>query len=72
MEIIPQLELLASLESQLSLGLALDTLQPQHDLLGGLRFLVENGLGLTSVTRLLTVITTLSLSEEGSLVAAAR
>ena len=42
-------------------------LQSQHDLLGGLGLLVEHRLGLTTVTGLLSVVTTLTLSEEGSL-----
>lgn len=44
------------------LGLASDTLETENDLLGGLGLLVENGLGLTTVTALLPVVTTLSLS----------
>lgn len=59
--------MLTSLQSQLSLGLADDTLQSQNDLLGNLGFLVENWLGLTTVTSLLTVISSLTLSEERSL-----
>lgn len=39
-------------------GLAL---QPQHNLLGGLSLLVEDGLCLTTITGLLPVITALSL-----------
>jgi hypothetical protein len=64
---VPQLEVLASLQSQLSLGLADGALQSQDDLLGGLGLLVEDWLGLTSVTGLLSVVTTLTLGEEGSL-----
>lgn len=64
---IPQLELLASLECQLSLGLALNTLQPQYNLLCGLCLLVEDRLGLTSITGLLAIITTLTLGKEGCL-----
>lgn len=62
-----QLEVLTSLQSQLSLGLAVDTLQSQNDLLGGLGLLVENWLGLTTETRLLTVVSSLTLGEQGSL-----
>jgi len=58
---------LAALERQLCLGLARVALQPQHDLLGGLGLFVENRLGLTSVTGLLAVVTTLSLGEERGL-----
>lgn len=62
-----QLEVLASLQGQLSLGLAHNTLQSQDNLLGGLSLLVKNGLGLTTETRLLTVVSSLTLSEQGSL-----
>jgi hypothetical protein len=54
---------LATLESQLALGLALDALQSQHNLLGGLGLLVEDRLSLTTVTGLLAVVTALSLGE---------
>lgn len=59
--------MLASLQSQLSLGLALDALQSQDDLLGSLGLLVEDGLGLTTITRLLAVVTSLSLCEQRGL-----
>ena len=59
--------MLAALESELLLGLAGSALQAQDDLLGGLGLLVEDGLGLTTITGLLTVITSLTLSEQGSL-----
>ena len=59
--------MLASLESELLLGLAGSALQTQDDLLGGLGLLVEDRLGLTTVTGLLTVVTTLTLGEEVSL-----
>ena len=62
-----ELEVLATLEGELCLGLALCALQSQDNLLGGLGLLVEDRLGLTTVTGLLTVVTTLTLSEEGSL-----
>jgi len=64
---VPKLEVLAALQCQLALGLALDTFQAQNDLLRGLRLLVEDGLGLTTVTALLAVVTALTLGEEGSL-----
>jgi len=64
---VPQLEVLASLESQLCLGLALCALQSQHNLLGGLCLLVEHGLCLTTITTLLSVVTTLSLGEQRGL-----
>jgi len=53
---------LATLEGELGLGLALHALQSQHNLLRGLRLLVENGLGLTTITALLTVVSTLTLA----------
>lgn len=62
-----QLEVLTSLQGQLSLGLAVDTLQSQDNLLGGLGLFVENGLGLTTETGLLTVVSSLTLGEQGSL-----
>jgi len=64
---VPELKVLAALERQLRLGLARVALQPQYDLLGGLCLFVEDGLGLTSVTGLLAVVTTLSLGEERGL-----
>jgi hypothetical protein len=54
---------LASLQSQLSLGFALRALQSEHNLLGGLGLLVEDGFGLTTVTALLPVVTALTLGE---------
>lgn len=45
---IPQLEVLASLESELCLSLADVALQSQHNLLRRLSLLVEDGLGLTT------------------------
>lgn len=63
----PKLEVLAALQGELSLGLALDALQSQDNLLGGLGLLVEDGLGLTTVTGLLTVVTALTLSEQRGL-----
>lgn len=59
--------MLASLQGQLALGLALDALQSQDDLLGGLGLLVENGLGLTTITALLSVVTALTLGEQRGL-----
>jgi hypothetical protein len=58
---------LAALEGQLALGLALNALQSQHNLLGRLSLLVEDRLGLTTVTGLLAVVSALSLGEEGGL-----
>lgn len=59
--------MLASFQGKLGLGLADSALQSQHDLLGGLRLLVKDGLSLTSITGLLAVITTLSLGEQRGL-----
>ena len=63
---VPQLEVLASLQRELLLGLALRALKTQDDLLGSLGLLVEDRLGLTTITTLLAVITTLSLGEQRS------
>lgn len=59
--------MLAALQSQLFLGLAGSALKTQDNLLGGLGLLVENGLGLTTVTTLLPVVTTLTLGVQGGL-----
>lgn len=64
---IPQLEVLAALQGELLLGLAGSALKTQDNLLGGLGLLVEDGLGLTTVTTLLPVVTALTLGEEGGL-----
>jgi hypothetical protein len=58
---------LAALQRQLSLGLAVCALKSQDNLLGGLGLLVEDWLGLTTITGLLPVVTTLTLGEKGSL-----
>lgn len=59
--------MLASLDGKLSLSLAGNTLKTENNLLGGLGLLVEDLLGLTTITSLLTVVTTLTLSIKGSL-----
>jgi hypothetical protein len=56
--------MLATLQCQLCLRLALCALQSQHNLLRCLCFLVENGFCLTTITGLFTIITTLSLREQ--------
>jgi len=56
-----QLEVLAPFERQLGLELAHRTFQSQHNLLCGLGLLVEDGLSLTTITRLLAIVTTPSL-----------
>ncbi len=60
-------KVLASLQSQLVLVLANVAFQTQDDLLGSLGLLVEDRLGLTTITGLFAVVTTLTLSEKGSL-----
>ena len=60
---VPQLKVLATLQGKLALGLALDALQSQHNLLGSLGLLVEDRLGLTTITGLLAHVTTLSLDD---------
>ena len=57
------MELLATLQDTLLPHLAFVTGQRQNNLLGGLGLLVENRLGLTSITGLLAVVTPTSLSE---------
>lgn len=64
---IPKFEVLATLQRQLGLGLAGCAFQSQHNLLGGLGLLLEHGLGLTSVTGLFAVVSSLSLCEQGCL-----
>lgn len=64
---IPQLEVLAALQRKLLLGLAAGALETQDNLLGSLGLLVEDGLGLTTITALLTVITTLTLGVQRGL-----
>lgn len=53
----------ASLERELLLRLARGTFESENDLLRGLGLLVEDGLGLSSVSRLLAIVPTLSLCE---------
>jgi hypothetical protein len=64
---VPQLKVLTPLQRQLSLGFARCAFQSQHNLLCRLGSLVENRLGLTTISRLFAVITALSLGEERSL-----
>jgi hypothetical protein len=49
---VPQLEVLAALQGELQLGLALDALQSQDDLLGGLSLLVEDRLAVIWVSNM--------------------
>lgn len=59
-----KLEMLATLDSNLVLVFAGVAFETQHNLLGSLGLLVEDGLSLTTVSRLLTVVTTLSLCKQ--------
>lgn len=59
--------MLASLQRKLLLGLALRALETQDNLLGSLGLPTEDGLGLTSVTLLLSVVTTLTLGVQRGL-----
>ena len=52
--------MLAALQDQLVLGLADGAFETQSDLLGGLGLLVEDRLGLTTITGLLTIVTALT------------
>jgi len=60
-------ERLATLDWVESTGLADGALELEGDLLGGLRLLSEDGLGLASETCLLSIVSSLSLSDSGSL-----
>merc|ERR1712199_91677 len=65
--LVNKLEVFGALEGVVGLVLALDTLETEHNLLGGLSLLVEHRLGLTTVTLLLAVVTTLTLGVQGGL-----
>ena len=60
-------ESLASLNGNHSSPLAGSALELEGNLLGGLRLLPENGLGLPSKARLLGIVPPLALGDEGSL-----
>jgi len=62
-----ELEVLRPLQREVLLRLTFLALQAQHDLTGRLGLLVEHGLGLTSETHLLGVVTALPLGEVGCL-----
>ena len=62
-----QLEMLGALDGNLLTPLALSALETQHQLLGRLGLLPQDGLGLTSETLLLTIVTSTTLSEFGFL-----
>ena len=59
--------MLGALEDVLDGLLAAGAGELKDDLLGGLSLLVEDGLGLATITTLLTVVTALTLSEEAGL-----
>ena len=63
--ITTEFEGLATLQDKLMLVLANGTFQTEDNLLGSLGLLVENGLSLTTITGLLTIVTTFTLSEDG-------
>merc|ERR1719336_2699381 len=62
-----QLEVLCPLDGLHALGLALGALKLQHNLLRRLGLLLEDGLGLAAVARLLLVVTALALCAQGGL-----
>jgi len=57
-----ELKVLAALQSHLVLVLANLALHTKDNLLGGLGLLVEDGLGLTTITGLLSIVTALTCS----------
>ena len=59
--------MLCALEDVLDGLLAAGAGELEDDLLGGLGLLVEDGLGLTTITLLLGVVTALALGEEAGL-----
>jgi len=65
--LLSEFEVLGSLVAQLLLGLTFLAFQSKNNLTCGLGLLVEDGLGLSSETHLLRVVTSLSLSEVGCL-----
>ena len=65
--LLSELEGLTALEWKHSLAFALGALDLQDDLLGCLGLLSEDGLSLTTETLLLGIVTSLTLSDKGSL-----
>ena len=65
--LVSELEVLAALEDVLDDLLAASASELEDNLLGGLGLLVEDGLGLTTISGLLTVVTALTLGEETGL-----
>ena len=64
--LLAQLEVLGALDDQLLLRLAVLALEAQCHLLGGFGLLVQDGLGLSAVPLLLSVVTPLALKGGGS------
>jgi len=62
-----QFEVLASLDDQKLLLLRLGAFETEHNLFGCFGLLVEDGFCLTTISRLFSVVTTLTLSVQGSL-----
>lgn len=62
-----EFKMLGPLKAELFLGLAFLTFQPQDDLTCGLRLFVKDGLGLSTESHLLGIITALSLCKVGRL-----
>jgi len=62
LEVTSQFEVLSTFNRKLMVLFACGALKLQHVLLSGFSFLVENWFGLTSITRLFTIVTSLSLS----------
>jgi len=65
--LLAELEGLAALKADLALGLALLALKAEGHLLGGLGLLVEDRLGLTTVTLLLSVVSSLACKSRKSI-----
>jgi len=61
--LLSKFKVFGSLEAQLLLGLAFLTFQTKHNFTGSLGLFVENGLGLSTKTHLLGVVTSLSLGK---------
>merc|ERR1711991_664090 len=63
--LLAELEVLGTLDGLLGAVLAALTFHPPHNLFGGLGLLVKDGLGLSTETGLLSVVTALSLGKLG-------
>merc|ERR1719461_1136005 len=62
-----KLEVLAALDDQKLLLLGFGALKTKDNLFGGLGLLVEDGFGLTTISGLFAIVTTLTLGIKGSL-----